>query len=773
MDEERQPVHELSVQASSMPRSGPRRLGPGSNGLAAVAVALVAIFLVTLVIRAPWRGHLAAGDQWVTALAVRWARAWYREGALKNAFALVDSPLTSEFALPVRKWGLPGHVLLLHAIFTTLGLEPTVERVMWVNLGLHLVIALQLAAVAYLLARWTEPDRPHRAAVVALHCGAFTLLLPVMLYWGQNLSVQDFTAIPLMITVVVGRWVRADVGSRWGRVAIDLVVATCVVLGVVTEFLFWLLVPYLIVARLRAARGGRARTTDPWVWTLAVPYVLTMVVLLLLFIVQGYFEFMASRAAAWVIVGGDSNPSGGSLMAARIFFVGKFVRDYFSDAFQVPGFVALGVAVWWLLPRGRLPALPARARGVLVDLLLPCVLVTIAMASNQANHTHAAMKYVPYIALAWTFLTPLVIGEASPRRRSLLRATFAVVAVLAIVPFSSGYAAFFPAPDLRWEREAAFLHARSVDADLVVSPTADIDMNPPQRATLADRVVHQAYGPLDVLERVTWMPADAMIALYGARESSAAFGAGTADVVDDGEFCLVRFPVGQLRAFMQARPDAVFRAHLGEVLAGALSVVPVALRPFHGVVRAPPLPVAMHTTDTKYFSVAGYDRLYWSSERRFHWKEFQQRRRVAANMMVAVHARETLVLGDRRYVREWSLWEPVDATSDVPVEWGRFVLGLYDQVRDGSTRTFDWWGYQFVLVPVETIPELLRERAPDVSAWNAMLVSTNGTPVAVVLGPSKPAGSPYWMAVLFDDIPVPIARPEEVFHPWTIRNDGR
>jgi hypothetical protein len=51
-------------------------------------------------IREPWRSHLAQGDQWVTVLALRWSRAWHRDGALASRLALVESPPTAEFAGP-------------------------------------------------------------------------------------------------------------------------------------------------------------------------------------------------------------------------------------------------------------------------------------------------------------------------------------------------------------------------------------------------------------------------------------------------------------------------------------------------------------------------------------------------------------------------------------------------------------------------------------------------------------------------------------------------
>jgi len=78
----------------------------GRRGFLAVVAALVCIFLVSVALRAPWRGHLAQGDQWVTALALRWVRAWHRDGAWASRFALIESPPTAEFGS--SSWTGPG-----------------------------------------------------------------------------------------------------------------------------------------------------------------------------------------------------------------------------------------------------------------------------------------------------------------------------------------------------------------------------------------------------------------------------------------------------------------------------------------------------------------------------------------------------------------------------------------------------------------------------------------------------------------------------------------
>jgi hypothetical protein len=273
-------------------------------------------------------------------------------------------------------------------------------------------VALVLAASAYLLARVTWPDRPDRAPLVALHCGAFVLLFPPILYWGQNMTCQDFAILPLLTFIVTARWLRASVRSRPARVALDVGVAIAVFLGTVTEFLFFVIVPYLLLARALAAWRGRPRTTDPWMLTLVLPFVVALASLAFIFVENGQLPLLRWRLGAWTL-GGSDRP-GPSFLAIRVFLLLLFIKTHFLDAFGPIGALALGLAALQASRRAGIRGLPPAARGILLDLLLPCLLFTLLLAHHQAFHTIAAIKYVPFVALAWTFLTPLLIGNVRP-----------------------------------------------------------------------------------------------------------------------------------------------------------------------------------------------------------------------------------------------------------------------------------------------------------------------------------------------------------------------
>ena len=720
--------------------------------LALVLAAVVGLFLLTIPSRAPWRGHLAKGDQWVTALALRWVRAWHRDGAWHERLALIESPPTVEFAgeRKVVKWGMPGHPLFLHTVLSSLGVEPDVERVMRVNLGLHLLLALLLAALALALARRTWPDRPGLATLVGLHAGAFTVLFPPLLYWGQNVSLQDFTVLPLLVFVAAARRLREGVASPRARRALDAGVGACVFAGTVTDFIFWVFVPYLVVSRLLAARRGRPHTTDPWLVTLALPFALAMGCLLLVFHAQGQLGLLEWRARTWTL--GGSDRAAWRFVVVRLYLFFLALRRHFADAFGLLGFACLAVAFVRLARRRPIAGVPPEVRGVLLDLFVPCVLIGLALAPQQAFHSVSAIKFVPFVVLAWTLLLPAMVLIGAPRRRRLLAAGWAILAVPALLPSAATLQRFFPTPELGWSREGRVLREHTLPADIVVSPTTEIDLVPPQQIALAERRVTRVYDPLDLLGRVTGASGLATIAFVGPAELRGAFGGARATLVADGDLTVARYPVGEFLGFMHARRDAALRERLADVLRGGMRPADGDLRPQVGGVASPASPLAMHTIHPAIATFGGMDRLYWRDERRFHWRAFQFRAR----------DRELLVDGDETFGTDWmGLWRPAGKTqgvADGPAEWGRFVLGTFQGVealaRAGAAWTYRWQGYDVVRVAVSTIPRLLRTWGPSVTAWDAHLVFRDAQPVAVALAPTAPApaaqGTASWVVVLLD-----------------------
>lgn len=728
------------------------------RGLVAVTVILLAIFAGTVVLRAPWRGHLATGDQWVTALALRWVKTWHRDGAMASKLALVESPPTAEFAGEHRvvKWGLPGQMLLLHAVAEAFGAEPDVELLNRVALATHLVLALVLAGAASLLAPRVFPGRPAWWAPVALHCGAFTLLFPPILYWGQNITAQDFTVLPLFVVVVVGRWLRASVSSSRARVALDAAVATSVFLGIVSEYYFWVIVPYLVVARLIAARRDRPRPDDPWLLTLVLPFALAVGFLGVVFVANGQLALVRWRLASWTTGG-----AGAGFVGVRLVLFVMFLKGHFADAFGLIGVLALVLAAWKLVPRGRVPGLVPEVRGILLDLLLPCLLYSLLLAHHQAFHTISAIKYVPFVALTWTVLVPRLLLDA--RRRSVLLAAYGLVAALAILPFSSNYPRYFPPPERQWDDEAAFLRETTRPTDTVVSTVTQIELVPPQRIALAERRVTLVYGPLELLQQTTALRDDATIALYGPCETHRAFGVTEAEVTARGERCVARFPVGRLRQAMQRRPDADFRAHAGDVLRGDLRPTGATSPRPPGPLPAPRRPLAIHATDAQRVWLGAWDRLYWVDDDHLHWRASQ------------AHApsRELVVLGDDRFATDWmALWRPVPSVDPAPLAWGKFVLDAFARAATSATTTSAWRGYDVVTLPPAPPPALLATRVPAVTAWRTHLVLRADVPVGMALEPAGgDAPNPPWVVVLFDDLPVALRVPDDVSGEWTVQHD--
>lgn len=746
--------------------------------LPAALALIVVVFLASVAMREPWRGHLARGDQWVTAQTLRYTRAWHRDGPIARKLDLPMAPPTDEFfgGRRARKWGPFGHVLIVYAVLETLRVEPDVRSVMSVNLGLQLVIVLLLTGVAHWLARITWPERRPLAALVAAHCGVFCVLFPPMLYWGQSLACQDFAMLPPFIVVVAARWMRGFVESPRARLAVDLAIVAGVILGVVTDFLFWVLIPYLVATRRSAERAGRPHTTERWGWTLAVPWVVTMIALFTLFVFQGHIFTWAGRVFSWTTGSGEGNKL--QVAVGHVFLLVKFfLSGHFSDALAFPGLLALALAAIALRVPGRVAGLPAEARGLLVDLLMPCLIVALLLAPHQAAHTFAPMKYVPFVALTWTFLVPLVLQQRrSPRTKWLWRA-YAVVAVLAVLPSSSGWRRFFPPPVLEWETQAAFLKENVERWRRVYSATTEIDILPPQPIALSERAVTHAYGLLDLsLGALDVPPAPppfrveqpnplGPIALYGPRAYHVAFGAVPADVVERDGYILARYPLNQVLAILDARPDATFRRHLLDVLAGDLERAERTqpLRRLEGQVPRLSGRIAMHALYPDKGKLRD-NRLYVADDQHWHYRTAE---------------RDFVTLGDEHFTKVWSgVWKRLPTKEEAPIEWGRFVRGLFDRVAEqakaGEAIAFAWQGHEVARAAVPVVPAVLRAAFPRASGWRGYVLFKGATPVGAALAANVPGGADaVWVAVVFDELAAEIGVPGEIHEEWTVKHPSQ
>jgi hypothetical protein len=316
--------------------------------------------------------------------------------------------------------------MLVRGSLWILGLEPTADRLMQVNLAIHLALAILLAFLAYYLATTARPASRRWPILTALHCGLFILLFPPVLYWGQNVSLHSFTVLPLLVVAVAGRWLRASLPTERRRSAADLAVGFSVFLGTMTDLLFWFLIPYLLVVRAERAWRRRPRTSDPWRWTVLFPFVAAMVVLFVVSLVDGRGGAMTAEAAGWTVAG-------------RLGSLAAYFKGHFDDSYRFLGFFCAGLALVKLVPRERRGSVPWVARGVLLDLFVPVLAFTFVLAPQPVARGFAAIECVPFVALAWTVLTPLVVdGFQGRRKKAVVWALYVALAFLSIWPGSSG-----------------------------------------------------------------------------------------------------------------------------------------------------------------------------------------------------------------------------------------------------------------------------------------------------------------------------------------------
>ncbi|MDX1946613.1 MAG: hypothetical protein SFU86_14525, partial [Pirellulaceae bacterium] len=222
------------------------------NGLVILLSLTTAVFAYTVAIRAPWFGQLTdCSHEWCTATSLIWAQNWYREGALQSGFLLLENPASPEFTTldsrsPYVSYP-PGSILPLHVLSLLRGREPDLPLIMGVSLAGHWLVAASLAAAVYwLLLKCGLPM--WNALLGAVPAPLIELLSPSPLYCHQNFYAMDSLAVVLFaicLALETARWTF----PRWSTLA-DALLWVMLLLGYLTDWLFALVGPTLLVCRL-------------------------------------------------------------------------------------------------------------------------------------------------------------------------------------------------------------------------------------------------------------------------------------------------------------------------------------------------------------------------------------------------------------------------------------------------------------------------------------------------------------------------------------------
>jgi hypothetical protein len=170
--------------------------------------------------------------------------------------------------------------------------------------------------------------------------------------------------------------------------------------------------------------------------------------LFFLFTATGQMGVMVDRAADWTVLGSVGGVN--FFLSTHLRSLVDYFQEDFYDVFRLLGFFCIGLALVMLVPRERSASFPWVARGVLLDLLVPVLAFSFVLPPLQAVQTDAALHYVPFVALAWTVLTPLAVARFRERRlRAVAWTLYGALAFLVIWPGSIGYRENLPMPEAR------------------------------------------------------------------------------------------------------------------------------------------------------------------------------------------------------------------------------------------------------------------------------------------------------------------------------------
>ena len=531
--------------------------------LALLVVVIVCLFSYTVVIRQPWFGTLSTSPylghhQWLTGSTIKFTRNWYREGAAHLGFLMLENPRSVEFPT-LESRGIyisypPGTLLPIYAISKLIRQEPTPVMVDTFNLVNHLLIALGLAAIIYLVLM--------RIGLHPVHAGLFAvippiivLLLPAPIYHFQNVFFSDQAIVLPCVLMILGEVVREYPLTTAQRRWLDLAQGLLLWYGFFTDWFFVFIGVACYVKRLlrgqtawRAREAGvaglgRRRSAGTSNQAGEAPASQTAS--------ERRREFFRQSLAFWI----------GPCIALALFAVqltafhqwnmlfDKFLfraalteggREMVTNFYQRfwAGFVAVGyggLAVYLLW--GSLLALcvglvylwskrlqPAANRPAVVTLLtlmsltlLPCFIEIYTLKNHSYVHDFAALKLLIPLSIVPFVLLPvwlLILTRQIPPRKTEQSSTYVysprilavnLLLLICVAAYAlnahAQYKASFPEP-IKETQKLVDLFSQYRYNDILVSRTNEIPDNPPQLLSYTMKRVYKVTTP-EELKKLT------------------------------------------------------------------------------------------------------------------------------------------------------------------------------------------------------------------------------------------------------------------------------
>lgn len=497
------------------------------------------IFSYTVGIRSLWFGVLSDGHhQWLTGSALKFSKNWYRDGAVKLDFLMLERPRSIETPTihsrhPYLSYP-PGTVIPIYLLARLTRHEPSPPMVMDYNLATQLFIALTLGLLVYGFFR-SQGFRPLPAFLFGCIPEQLYLLLPAPLYWHQNVFFSDQAVMPyfalfiaLEVLAFAPQWPRAHWSAR-------LLQAVVMFLGVFTDWFFIPIVGVVFFKRLvRGQLGRRFWRVIGASLAFGAPGLLALFLFWLQLHSQGGGMWGIFYARAGLA---PHDPY------VKVFWH-AFWEMYITLAYGVHAIVLLwGSLAVVLLAAGwgavqtlrRRPVAPrfAAATALAAMLLVPCFIQVYILRDHSSIHDFSALKFAVPVAVVVFCLMPFMAWialAAIPRRLGVAgrpamapwgrRAAFVWalgwwgISAMYVWPLHYKMYMYFPLPDDQMALMGHYIDTHTNYNDVLFSTNYAVTDNPPQRLSYTMKLVHKVDSLGSLLKRMGRVQGDFKVVLF-------------------------------------------------------------------------------------------------------------------------------------------------------------------------------------------------------------------------------------------------------------------
>ncbi len=502
--------------------------------IAIIVLVLAGTFGYTVEVRRPHAEGLSYGHhEWLTAHTLKFARAWWQEGAFKLDFLMMETPpdiehptLASRQIYPSYP---PGAVLAAYLVAKASGTYPSVASLMAFNRALHLFIALCLSLAAWL---WIPRGaNAVLATVSAIFPGLAYLLLPGPMFWQQNVYFTDTAVIGPFALLLLALAMEDRVKQPWPQVLVSF----AFLWGFATDWFFvsvalvWGAVRLAMLAVTRTSVGAASS------WFVRLSREVGGVVLAgaLAF---GFYGWQLSKHALWQHWYGKltlrtfGTGDGAELLASNFNDV---VWGYVTDQYGPLGRVLLIVTfvisalhlIWSLRQRHLAPAdqldagVPSRATFIAVAALAP-LLHTYLLKNHSYLHDFSVLKFAIPLACIPFALLPQAIAQliSKPRWVGPLGIVAATCGGLVYTrAMHSEYRRLVPARNPEIAQIGEFVSRETRYEDVLFSDFAKAEPYPAEPHLLSHtmKLIHPVSNLAQLDSRVGALPAEANVVWLG------------------------------------------------------------------------------------------------------------------------------------------------------------------------------------------------------------------------------------------------------------------